>query len=219
MLIDEFGLHPLALEDAAPRPATSEGGRVQGIPAAGDLRRDLPAQDARELQTTEVDLFIGRNYVVDHPPRPRPRARRGADALDARRADAARGGRLPRLCGARRDHRLLRPLHQRHRGRDRRDRNRRAHPVGRGGRDEPAPAQAGHRRPAPRAVPAALGLPGLAAARSPLLPGQHGGTISARCFDHVLRILDDAGRASATSAASALEASLAINARTGSTRR
>jgi magnesium transporter len=63
MLIDEFGLHPLALEDAASgqrRPkveefkgylllvtyaVASEGGSVEG-------------------RTAEVDLFIGRNYVV-----------------------------------------------------------------------------------------------------------------------------------------------------------
>jgi magnesium transporter len=63
MLIDEFGLHPLALEDAARgqrRPKVEEfKGYLLLVTYAA-----VSGEDAMELQTAEVDLFIGRNYVV-----------------------------------------------------------------------------------------------------------------------------------------------------------
>src|SRR5262245_11901422 len=63
MLIDEFGLHPLALEDAAHgqrRPKVEEfKGYLLLVTQAA-----VSGAGAGELQTTEVDLFIGRNYVV-----------------------------------------------------------------------------------------------------------------------------------------------------------
>lgn len=63
MLIDEFGLHPLALEDAAhgrrrPKIEEFKGYLLLVIQAA------VSGAGAEGLQTTEVDLFIGRNYVV-----------------------------------------------------------------------------------------------------------------------------------------------------------
>src|SRR5262249_28665996 len=63
MLIDEFGLHPLALEDAAngrrrPKVEEFKGYLLLVIQAA------VSGAWAGELQTAEVDLFIGRNYVV-----------------------------------------------------------------------------------------------------------------------------------------------------------
>src|SRR4051812_37644331 len=63
MLIDEFGLHPLALEDAAhgqrrPKVEEFKGYMLLVTQAA------VPGAVVGELQTTEVDLFIGRNYMV-----------------------------------------------------------------------------------------------------------------------------------------------------------
>jgi magnesium transporter len=63
MLIDEFGLHPLALEAAgrgSRRPKLDEfkGYLLLVIHAA------IPGEAAEELRTTEVDLYIGRNYVA-----------------------------------------------------------------------------------------------------------------------------------------------------------
>jgi magnesium transporter len=63
MLIDEFGLHPLALEDTA---------RGQRRPKADEFKGYLllvtyavvAVEDTKGLPTAEVDLFIGRNYVV-----------------------------------------------------------------------------------------------------------------------------------------------------------
>ena len=63
MLIDEFGLHPLALEDAARglrRPKADEfKGYLLLVTYAA-----VTGADTKALQTAEVDLFIGRNYVV-----------------------------------------------------------------------------------------------------------------------------------------------------------
>jgi magnesium transporter len=63
MLIDEFGLHPLALEDAARglrRPKADEfKGYLLIVTYAA-----VPGADTGGLPTAEVDLFIGRNYVV-----------------------------------------------------------------------------------------------------------------------------------------------------------
>jgi magnesium transporter len=63
MLVDEFGLHPLALEDAAHgqrRPTADEfKGYLLLVTYAA-----IPGGDVQGLRTAEVDLFIGRNYVV-----------------------------------------------------------------------------------------------------------------------------------------------------------
>jgi magnesium transporter len=63
MLIDELGLHPLALEDAADgrrRPKAEEfKGYLLIVTHAA-----VPDGDSRVLRTAEVDLFIGRNYIV-----------------------------------------------------------------------------------------------------------------------------------------------------------
>jgi magnesium transporter len=63
MLTDEFGLHPLALEDAGTgqrRPKVDEyKGYLLLVTHAA-----LPTSDHREILTTEVDLFVGRNYVI-----------------------------------------------------------------------------------------------------------------------------------------------------------
>jgi magnesium transporter len=63
MLLEEFGFHPLALEDVAKgqqRPKVDEyKGYLFVVTYAV-----IPAENAANLQTVEVDLFIGRNYVV-----------------------------------------------------------------------------------------------------------------------------------------------------------
>jgi magnesium transporter len=63
MLIEEFGLHPLALEDAAQgqrRPKVDEfKGYLRLVTYAA-----FSCDDATKWRTVEVDLFIGRNYVV-----------------------------------------------------------------------------------------------------------------------------------------------------------
>ncbi len=63
MLVDELGLHPLALEDAADgrrRPTADEfKGYLRLVTHAA-----VPGRDASGAGTAGVDLFIGRNYVV-----------------------------------------------------------------------------------------------------------------------------------------------------------
>lgn len=63
MLSDEFGLHPPALEGASHgrrRPKVDEykGYSLLVIYVA------VPGEDVKDLRTTEVNLFIGRNYLV-----------------------------------------------------------------------------------------------------------------------------------------------------------
>ncbi|WP_165252235.1 magnesium transporter CorA family protein [Paludisphaera soli] len=63
MLIDEFGIHPLALEGVClgrRRPKVDEykGYALLVVYAA------VPGDDAGVLRTTELDLFIGRNFLV-----------------------------------------------------------------------------------------------------------------------------------------------------------
>lgn len=63
LLVEEFGVHPLALEDA---------GRGLHRPKASEYRSHIflvtyspiPNDSVDEFRTAEVDLFIGRNYVV-----------------------------------------------------------------------------------------------------------------------------------------------------------
>lgn len=63
MLLEEFGFHPLALDDVA---------KGQQRPKVDEYKSHLFAvtycvaadSTPKELQTAEVDLFIGRNYVV-----------------------------------------------------------------------------------------------------------------------------------------------------------
>ncbi len=63
MLLEEFGFHPLALEDVS---------RGQQRPKVDEYKGYLfvvtycviPGPDPRNLETVEVDLFIGRNYLV-----------------------------------------------------------------------------------------------------------------------------------------------------------
>jgi magnesium transporter len=62
-LIDEFGLHPLALEDAAGgqrRPKADEFKGYLLLVTYAAVKGD----ETTALRTAEVDLFIGRNYVV-----------------------------------------------------------------------------------------------------------------------------------------------------------
>jgi magnesium transporter len=63
MLIDEFGLHPLALEDAAGgqrRPKVDEfKGYLLLVTYAA-----VSGLETAKWRTVEVDLFVGRNYVV-----------------------------------------------------------------------------------------------------------------------------------------------------------
>lgn len=63
MLLEEFGFHPLALEDVATgqqRPKADEYKGYMFVVTYGVV----PGADTKEPQTFEVDLFIGRNYVV-----------------------------------------------------------------------------------------------------------------------------------------------------------
>jgi magnesium transporter len=63
MLLEEFGFHPLALEDVATgrqRPKVDEYKGYMFVVTYGVV----PSRDSIELRTFEVDLFIGRNYVV-----------------------------------------------------------------------------------------------------------------------------------------------------------
>ena len=63
MLLEEFGFHPLALDDVA---------KGQQRPKVNEYKSHLfvvtycvaAAAVAREFETVEVDMFIGRNYVV-----------------------------------------------------------------------------------------------------------------------------------------------------------
>jgi magnesium transporter len=84
MLIDEFGLHPLALEDASHgqrRPKVEEfKGYLLLVTQAA-----VSGAGAGNLRTTEVDLFIGRNYVVTIH-------RGGVPGLEAGLARWTRGG-------------------------------------------------------------------------------------------------------------------------------
>src|SRR5262245_47887467 len=63
LLLDEFGFHPLALEDVSKgqqRPKVDEyKGHLFVV-----LYAMLPGAGPKELRTVEVDLFIGRNFVV-----------------------------------------------------------------------------------------------------------------------------------------------------------
>ncbi len=113
MLLEEFGFHPLAMEDVAKTQqrakvdeykgylfAVTFGiGPGEGVPVevvdgvAGAERSEAPAtqpaHDGDELRTVEVDLFIGRNYLVS--------VHRGTvPALDEATARWTRGGQMLR---------------------------------------------------------------------------------------------------------------------------
>jgi magnesium transporter len=63
MLLEEFGFHPLALEDVAKdqqRPKVDEYKGYMFVVTYGVIA----SADTTELHTFEVDLFIGRNYLV-----------------------------------------------------------------------------------------------------------------------------------------------------------
>jgi magnesium transporter len=63
MLIDELGFHPLALENAADGRRRPKADEFKGYLLLVTYAA-VPSPDARESRTAEVDLFIGRNYVV-----------------------------------------------------------------------------------------------------------------------------------------------------------
>ena len=96
MLIDELGLHPLALEDAADgrrRPKADEfKGYLLLVTHAA-----IPGRDARGLRTAEVDLFIGRNYVVSIHRGRVPALEEALTRWTRGGADAPGGRRIPRL--------------------------------------------------------------------------------------------------------------------------
>jgi len=63
MLLEEFGFHPLALEDVAKgqqRPKVDEYKSYIFVVAYGVV----PGDDAASVRPIEVDLFVGRNYLV-----------------------------------------------------------------------------------------------------------------------------------------------------------
>jgi magnesium transporter len=63
MLIEEFGLHPLALEDAAGGPRRPKVDEFKGYLLLV-THAAVAAKDVAKCRTVEVDLFVGRNYVV-----------------------------------------------------------------------------------------------------------------------------------------------------------
>ena len=128
MLSDEFGIHPPALEGASHGQRRPKVDEYKGYSLLVTYAA-VPGEDAKALRTTEVDLFIGRNFVVSIH-RGRVPALEEALALDARRAETARGGRLPRLRGDGRHRRFLRPVPGRNGGGDRRGGIRRVRPIG-----------------------------------------------------------------------------------------
>src|SRR5262249_30368402 len=62
MLIDEFGLHPLALESAAHGQRRAKLAEFKGYLLL--VTHAAVAGNDSEPRTAEVDLFIGRNYLV-----------------------------------------------------------------------------------------------------------------------------------------------------------
>jgi magnesium transporter len=63
MLLEEFGFHPLALADVAKEQQRPKVDEYKGYLFA--VTYCVPAGwDIKSLKTVEVDLFIGRNYVV-----------------------------------------------------------------------------------------------------------------------------------------------------------
>jgi magnesium transporter len=102
MLLEEFGFHPLALEDVARAQQRAKVDEYKGylfvvmygvLPSGAGMVRarqvgNLPQAEA-ELCTVEVDLFIGRNYLVS--------AHHGKlPALDEAAARWTRGGQMLR---------------------------------------------------------------------------------------------------------------------------
>jgi magnesium transporter len=63
MLLEEFGFHPLALGDVAKGQQRPKVDEYKGYLFAVTYCV-APASDLRQLQTVEVDLFIGRNFMV-----------------------------------------------------------------------------------------------------------------------------------------------------------
>ena len=74
-LIDEFGLHPLALEDAAGGERRPKANEFKGYLLLVTYAA-IPGEETKGLRTAEVDLFIGRNYVVTIHRGRVPRSRR-----------------------------------------------------------------------------------------------------------------------------------------------
>jgi magnesium transporter len=63
LLIDAFGFHPLALENAADGQRRPKADEFKGYLLLVTYAA-VPGADTQGLPTAEVDLFIGRNYVV-----------------------------------------------------------------------------------------------------------------------------------------------------------
>jgi magnesium transporter len=63
LLLEEFGFHPLALEDVAKGQQRPKVDEYKGYLFAVTYGV-VPGPTPRQLRTVEVDLFIGRNYVV-----------------------------------------------------------------------------------------------------------------------------------------------------------
>jgi magnesium transporter len=84
ILSDEFGLHPPALEGASHGRRRPKLDEYKGYSLLVTYAA-VPGEDAKALVTTEVDLFIGRNFVVS--------IHRGCvSALDEASARWMRGG-------------------------------------------------------------------------------------------------------------------------------
>lgn len=63
MLREEFGFHSLALEDVAKQRQRPKVDEYPGYFFVV-LYAPLPAKPGEELETVEIDMFVGRNYVV-----------------------------------------------------------------------------------------------------------------------------------------------------------
>ena len=88
MLEEVFGFHPLALADLAEGPRRPRANEYKGYLLLV-THAAVPGGDAREVRTAEVDLFVGRNYLVSAHRGPVP-------ALDEALARWTRGGPLLR---------------------------------------------------------------------------------------------------------------------------
>ena len=96
LLFEKFGFHPLAVEDVA---RVSSGPRSTSTRVTClSLRTAWWQECAGQFQPVEVDLFIGRNYLVTTH-RGRLPARRSGSPLDLRGSDAPRGQWISRLHG------------------------------------------------------------------------------------------------------------------------
>jgi magnesium transporter len=73
-ILQEFGFHPLAIDDALQEthaPKLDDWGDYLYI-VLNYMHLDRPAAEAGDTQVDEVDIFLGPNYLITHHDRPTP---------------------------------------------------------------------------------------------------------------------------------------------------